>query len=113
VVFWRLRYELSLRDLPEMFLMRGIEFSCEAVRDWQAKLTPSLIDSLRRRRKGRIGRSWYVDELLVAGFPAGHIRPQGADIAVFGSGCLSRSTVPFFRGRKWRNVSAGRRFRRN
>ena len=33
VVFWRLRYKLSLRDLPEMFLIRGIEFSYEAVRD--------------------------------------------------------------------------------
>ena len=62
VVFWRLRYKLSLRDLPEMFLIRGIEFSYEAVRDWEAKLTPSLIDGLRRRRKGRIGKSWYVDE---------------------------------------------------
>jgi putative transposase len=62
VVFWRLRYKLSLRDLPEMFLIRGIEFSYEAVRDWEAKLTPSLVDSLRGRRKGRIGRSWYVDE---------------------------------------------------
>jgi transposase-like protein len=35
VVFWRLRYKLSLRDLPEMFLIRGIEFSYEAVRDWE------------------------------------------------------------------------------
>jgi putative transposase len=65
VVFWRLRYKLSLRDLPEMFLVRGIEFSYEAVRDWEAKLTPSLIDSLRRRRNGRIGRSWYVDETYI------------------------------------------------
>jgi putative transposase len=65
VVFWRLRYKLSLRDLPEMFLIRGIEFSYEAVRDWETKLTPSLIDSLRRRRKGRIGRSWYVDETYI------------------------------------------------
>jgi putative transposase len=65
VVFWRLRYKLSLRDLPEMFLIRGIEFSYEAVRDWEAKLTPSLIDSLRRRRKGRIGRSWYIDETYI------------------------------------------------
>jgi hypothetical protein len=24
VVFWRLRYKLSLRDLPEMFLLRGV-----------------------------------------------------------------------------------------
>src|SRR3981081_1069827 len=65
VVFWRLRYKLSLRDLPEMFLIRGIEFSYEAVRDWEAKLTPSLIDNLRRRRKGRIGKSWYVDETYI------------------------------------------------
>jgi hypothetical protein len=50
VVFWRLRYKLSLRDLPEMFLLRGIEFTYEAVRDWEAKLTPLLIDNLRRRR---------------------------------------------------------------
>jgi len=53
VVFWRLRYKLSLRDLPEMFLLRGIEFTYEAVRDWEAKLTPSLIDNLRRRRAPR------------------------------------------------------------
>ena len=58
VVFWRLCYKLSLRDLPEMFLIRGIEFSYEAVRDWEAKLTPILIGQLRRRRAGRIGRSW-------------------------------------------------------
>src|SRR5580698_2656384 len=49
-IFWRLRYKLSLRDPPEMFLIRGIEFSYEAVRDWEAKLTPTLIDNLRRRR---------------------------------------------------------------
>ena len=33
VVLWRLRYKLSLRDLPEMFLIRGIVFSHETVRD--------------------------------------------------------------------------------
>jgi putative transposase len=27
VVFWRLRYKLSLRDLPEMSFVRGIEFT--------------------------------------------------------------------------------------
>ena len=52
VVFWRLRCKLSLRDLPEMFLLGGIEFTYEAVRDWEAKLTPLLIDNLRRRRGG-------------------------------------------------------------
>jgi len=42
VVLWRLRYKLALRDLPEMFALRGMVFSHEAVRDWEAKLTPAL-----------------------------------------------------------------------
>src|SRR3954453_1250527 len=62
VLLWRLRYKLSLRDLPEMFAMRGIVFSYEAVREWEAKLTPALAEDLRRRRRGKVGRSWYVDE---------------------------------------------------
>src|SRR5579864_760282 len=65
VVLWRLRYKLSLRDLAEMFLVRGIVFSHEAVRDWEAKLTPAQAEELRRRRKGRVGHSWYVDETYI------------------------------------------------
>jgi putative transposase len=65
VVLWRLRYKLALRDLPEMFLIRGIVFSHEALRDWEAKLTPALAESLRRRRHGRAGRSWYIDETYI------------------------------------------------
>jgi hypothetical protein len=62
VVLWRLRDKLSPRDLPEMFAIRGIVFSHEAVREWEAKLTPALAEALRRRRRGQAGRSWYVDE---------------------------------------------------
>jgi putative transposase len=62
VVLWRLRYKLSLRDLAEMFLARGLVFSHEAVRNWEAKLTPALAEELRRRGRRHIGRSWYVDE---------------------------------------------------
>src|SRR5271169_2780981 len=58
VVLWRLRYKLALRDLPEMFLIRGIVFSHEAVRDWEAKLTPALTESLRRRRRGKVGQTY-------------------------------------------------------
>jgi putative transposase len=65
VVLWRLRYKLSLRDLAEMFLIRGFVFSYEAVRDWEAKLTPALAEDLRRRRKGKVGRSWYIDETYI------------------------------------------------
>jgi DNA-directed RNA polymerase subunit RPC12/RpoP len=65
VVLWRLRYKLALRDLPEMFLVRGIVFSHEAVREWEAKLTPAMAEDLRRRRRGKAGRSWYVDETYI------------------------------------------------
>src|ERR687885_700073 len=65
VVLWRLRYRLTLRDLAEMFLQRGIVFTYESVREWEAKLAPALADELRRRRHGRggaRGRHWNVDE---------------------------------------------------
>src|SRR4051812_32764095 len=45
-----------------MFAVRGIVFSHEAVRELEAKLTPALAEELRRRRRGQVGRSWYVDE---------------------------------------------------
>jgi putative transposase len=65
VVLWRLRYRLTLRDLAEMFLVRGIIFSHEAVRAWEAKLASVLAEELRRGRHGRAGtrgRHWHVDE---------------------------------------------------
>src|SRR3954451_25199122 len=38
VVLCRRRYKLSLRDLPEIFPVRGIVFSHDAVRESEAKL---------------------------------------------------------------------------
>ena len=65
VILWRLRYKLSLRDLAEMFLERGFEFTHEAVRDWEARFAPLLADKLRAKRKGQAGRSWHVDETYI------------------------------------------------
>src|SRR3954452_10409921 len=81
VVLWRLRYKLSLRDLPEMFLVRGLVFSHEAVREREAKLAPALAEELRRRRRGEAGRSWYVDETYIP-----EQRPQAAAAAAAAAG---------------------------
>ena len=65
VVFCRLRYRLTLRDLSEVMALRGIEVSHEAIRDWEAKLLPVMGDALRKRRQGTrrgAGISWYIDE---------------------------------------------------
>ena len=57
VVLWRLRYKLSLRDLAEMFLVRGFEFTHETVRDWEERFAPLISEQLRSRRRGKAGTS--------------------------------------------------------
>jgi transposase-like protein len=73
VVLWRPRYKLSLRDLAEMFLIRGIAFSYEAARDWEAELTPTMAEAPRRRRRGKVGRSWMSTKLTAKSRAAGAI----------------------------------------
>ena len=65
VVRWRLRYKLSLRDLAEMFLERGLTFTHEAVREWEERFAPLVMEALRKKRRGKSGPSWYVDETYV------------------------------------------------
>ena len=60
IVLWRLRMKLSLRDLAEILLLRGLVFSHEAVRDWEARLAPLLTEGLRQRRAGKAGRCWPI-----------------------------------------------------
>ena len=50
VVFCRLRYRLTLRDLSEIMLLRGFTVSHESIRRWEAKLLPVMGDALRERR---------------------------------------------------------------
>ncbi len=64
-VLWRVRYKLSLRDLAEMFLERGFEFTHEAVREWEARFAPLVADKLRAKRRGQVSRSWHVDETYI------------------------------------------------
>ena len=64
VVLWCVRYRLSLRDLPEMFLERGLVFTHEAVRDWEAQFALLWSEMLRKHRRGRSGPSWYADETV-------------------------------------------------
>src|SRR6516225_4672518 len=57
VVFCRLRYRLTLRDLSEIMLLRGFTISHESIRRWEAKLLPVMGEALRNRRRGIERRS--------------------------------------------------------
>ena len=51
VVTWRIRYKLSLRDLVEMFGVRGYDFTHETVREWEARCARFCQESHHDGRK--------------------------------------------------------------
>jgi len=63
-VWLYLRFNLSLREVEEMLLERGIDVSYETVRRWIAKFGPQIARNLRRRQ-ARPGDVWYLDEVVV------------------------------------------------
>jgi len=65
VVLWRLRYTLSLRDVAELCLLRGVTLTHETVRDWEQRFAPSLTTQLKRHRRGKCSTRWHVDETYV------------------------------------------------
>lgn len=62
VVLWRLRYQLSLRDLAELFLEQGFLFTRETVREWEARFAPLLTERLRANRRGQASATWHAGE---------------------------------------------------
>jgi putative transposase len=63
-VRWYLRYKLSLADITELLLERGVNVSREAVREWVRKFGPQIAKSLNKKRR-KIGKRWHVDETYV------------------------------------------------
>jgi hypothetical protein len=52
ICLWRFPHKLSLRELAEIFLQRGVVFTHEAVRDRDINFTPYLTDAMRKKRRG-------------------------------------------------------------
>lgn len=65
VLLCRVRYKLSYREVAELFLLRGFRITHETVRDWEARFTPLFASELRAKRKGKISKTWHVDETYV------------------------------------------------
>ncbi len=58
------RFTLSFPDVEDLLSERGILVSYEAIRYWCQKFGPSYSRTLRRKQ-GRLGDIWHVDELFI------------------------------------------------
>ncbi|WTC92682.1 IS6 family transposase [Streptomyces sp. NBC_01650] len=58
------RFPLSLREVEELMLQRGVIVSHETVRRWCLKFGQSYANGLRRRRP-RPGGKWHLDEVFI------------------------------------------------
>ena len=59
------RYCLSFRDVEDLLAERGIIVSYETIRQWCGKFGPDYARRLKRRQ-GRLGDTWFLDEVFVA-----------------------------------------------
>ncbi|MEV6117661.1 IS6 family transposase [Streptomyces sp. NPDC052109] len=58
------RFSLSLRDVEELMLERGIELTYETIHQWTRRFGPAYAAALRRRRP-QPGDKWHFDEVFV------------------------------------------------
>ena len=58
------RFSLSFRDVEDLLAERGITVTYEAIRQWCRKFGPQYARRLKRRQ-GRLGDTWHLDELFV------------------------------------------------
>ena len=58
------RFCLSFRDVEDLLAERGITVSYETIRQWSRKFGAEYARKLKRR-EGRLGDTWHLDELFV------------------------------------------------
>ncbi len=58
------RFCLRFRDIEELLAKRGVVVSDETMRQWCRKFGPHDARTLRRRH-GRLGDVWHLDEVFV------------------------------------------------
>ena len=59
------RFCLSFRDVEDLLAERGVEVTYETIRLWCGKFGPDYARKLRRRQ-GRLGDTWFLDEVFVS-----------------------------------------------
>ena len=58
------RFQLSLRDVSEQLMMRGIVISYETIREWSLTFGQTYANEIKRRAPRR-GDKWHMDEMCL------------------------------------------------
>ena len=58
------RFQLSLRDVSEQLMMRGIIISYETIREWSLTFGQTYANEIKRRAPRR-GDKWHMDEMCL------------------------------------------------
>ncbi len=59
------RFSLSFRDVEHLLAERAVIVSYESIRRWYLKFGPGYRRALKRR-EGRLGDTWHVDEVFIS-----------------------------------------------
>ena len=58
------RFNLSFRDVEDLLAERGVNVTYETIRQWSMKFGSQYARRLKRRQ-GRVGDTWYLDEVFI------------------------------------------------
>ena len=64
VVYFKLRFTLSYRDVEELLEIRGIKVDHSTIQRWVFKFSP-FVESNMNKRKNVVGNSWRMDETYI------------------------------------------------
>ena len=64
VVYSKLKFGLSYRELEELMQMRGVSIDHSTIQRWVFKVTPHVIAKVRSN-KHQVGKRWRMDETYV------------------------------------------------
>ncbi|MNT06389.1 Integrase core domain protein [compost metagenome] len=96
-VYFKLRFTLSYRDVEELMKIRGVIVDHATIQRWVYKFAP-LLEAEMKKRKGRVGESWRLDET--------YIKVKGIWCYLYRAVDKLGNTVDFLLTRKRQRMSA-------
>ena len=101
VVYFKLRFTLSYRDVEELLQIRGINVDHSTIQRWVFKFAPAIEKNMHKR-KHQVGDSWRMDET--------YIKVGGVDRFLYRAVDKMGNTVDFLLTKRRQKMSAQKFF---